>query len=448
MDKMPAAVLADPVRPERSRPRPIGSALSVGGDPGRYPSCRVVFLLIASCLTLFFPGACASLGQKATRPNLSPGPEIRPDFRAEVLRLRMHEYSITFAAEVDLAAAAIERRTADPTVRRNALLWSVRAVPEMRKACFRLEPIGALIDAWTFARQMDQLFSEGAGTDAFDTFQPEAVEVSHRLVRQMREIGGSIAVSSEASAEFERKFIDPWLADHPLRDITFVRESPIARFADQSRAAGDAFQSVGTLEELTVTLAQQARIYLADMPRQVRGEVDLMRSDLLPFEDLASMQGDLHVSAAAADRLASTAEGISSLVPNERQIILDEMNRQRALVMEAFSVERARAIGPIIGAFAEERIELLRSLESQRLATLEWATGERREAIAQMHRELTDSISALRGERAVVVDDVRHIVDVVLLRVAAFLVVAVLLTPLVAHAYARVWPRRWREPPR
>ena len=283
---------------------------------------------------------------------------------------------------------------------------------------------------------MDQLFSEGAGTDAFDTFQPEAVEVSRRLVRQMREIGGSIAVSPEASAEFERKFIDPWLADHPLRDITFVRDSPIARFADQSRVSGDAFQSVGTLEELTVTLAQQARIYLADMPRQVRGELDLLRSDLLPFEDLASMQGDLHVSAAAADRLASTAEGISSLLPNERQIILDEINRQRALVMEAFSVERARAIGPIIGAFAEERIELLRSLESQRLATLEWATGERREAIAQMHRELTDSIAALRGERAVVVDDVRHIVDVVLLRVAAFLIVAVVLTPLVAHVYA------------
>jgi hypothetical protein len=34
----------------------------------------------------------------------------------------------------------------------------------------------------------------------------------------------------------------------------------------------------------------------------------------------------------------------------------------------------------------------------------------------------------------------------VLLRVAVFLVAAVVLAPLVAHAYARVWPRRWREP--
>jgi hypothetical protein len=43
----------------------------------------------------------------------------------EVLRTRMHEYSITFAAEVDLTATAIERRAADSTVRRNALLECV-----------------------------------------------------------------------------------------------------------------------------------------------------------------------------------------------------------------------------------------------------------------------------------------------------------------------------------
>ena len=94
-------------------------------------------------------------------------------------------------------------------------------------------------------------------------------------LERMREIGASIAVSPEATTQFEHKFIDPWLAEHPLRDITFVRESPIERFAEQSRARGDTFQSIGTMEELTFALSQQARIYLADLPRQVRAEVDL-----------------------------------------------------------------------------------------------------------------------------------------------------------------------------
>ena len=70
---------------------------------------------------------------------------------------------MTFAADVDLAATSIEQRTTDAAVRRNALLWRLRAVPEMRKACFRPGPISGLVDAWTLAHQMDQLFTTGAG---------------------------------------------------------------------------------------------------------------------------------------------------------------------------------------------------------------------------------------------------------------------------------------------
>ena len=398
----------------------------------------------AACLALCFLVACATVSKRSTHPNLEPWPEIRPDFRVEALRVRMTEYAITFAADVDLAATAIDQRATDSTVRRNALIWKTRAIPEMRKASFRLEPVMALIDAWILARQMDKLFREGAAAGAFGIFQPEAVEVSRRLVDEVREIGGSIAVSPEARAGFEHRVIDPWVAEHPLRDITFVRESPIARFAEQSRAGGDTFQSVATIEELGVSLSQQARIYMADLPRQVRGELDLMRSDMLPAESVASMQGDLHMTSAAVDRIASTAESISPLVLNERRIVLDEMSRQRALVMEAITVEREQAVSAIVRAFAAERSEVLRNVDSERLATLEWATAERREAIADVRRELAGSMEAVRGERAVVVDDLRHIVDVVLLRVAIFLLAAVVLAPLVAHAYARVWPRRLR----
>ena len=401
----------------------------------------------AACLALSSLVGCASLTSQAPAPDLKPWPEIRPDFRVETLRASMHEYSTTFAAEVDLAASAIERRAGDSTVRRNALLWKARAIPEMRKACFRLEPITALVDAWILARQMDQLFRTGAGVNAFGTLQPDALEVSQRLVEQLRGIGGSIAVSPETRTEFERKFVDPWLVEHPLADLTFVRESPIARFAEQSRARGDTLASVGTMEDLAVTLSQQLRIYLADLPRQVRGEVDLMREDLLPPETLGSMQADLHMSAAAADRIAASADGLPVVVLNERRIVLDEVSRQRALVMDAISVERERAIDAIVRAFAKERGELMRSLEVQRLATLEWATGERHETVAEVHRELAGSMDALRGERAIAVGEVRRVVDMVLLRVALFLAAAVVLAPLVAHAYVRVWPRRRRDPP-
>src|SRR5687768_15899871 len=116
------------------------------------------------CLALCSLAGCTGMGKR--QPDVKPWPEIRSDYRVETLRARMFEYSITFAAEVDLAASSIERQTTDPMVRRNAMLWKIRAVPEMRKACFRLEPVSSLVDAWTLARQMDQFFSDGAGTGA------------------------------------------------------------------------------------------------------------------------------------------------------------------------------------------------------------------------------------------------------------------------------------------
>jgi hypothetical protein len=405
-------------------------------------ACRVLLMRTAVGLALCSLVACTSVLKKPEQADIKPWPEIRSDFRVETLRASLYEYSITFAAQVDLTASSIEQRATDATVRRNALLWRIRAIPEMRKACFRMEPMSGLVDAWTLSRQMDQLFSEGAGAGAFGTFQPEAVAVSRRLVEQLREIGGSIATSPEARAGFEHRIIDPWVAEHPLRDTTFVRESPVARFAEQSRTLGGVSQSVGTVEELAIAVSQQARIYLADLPRLLRGEADLMRLDIMTSQDLVSVQGDLHVTAAAAGRLASTGETLSALVENERRIVLDEGSRQVALAMKALSAERELAIDTIIRALASERGEVLRDIASQRQVTLEWATAERREALAAVGRELSGALAAVRGERAIAIGEARSIVNMVLLRVAIFLIAGVVLAPLVAHAYVRVWPRR------
>jgi hypothetical protein len=106
------------------------------------------------------------------------------------------------------------------------------------------------------------------------------------------------------------------------------------------------------------------------------------------------------------------------------------------------SEERQAAMDALIRTLASERGELLRDVALQRMATLEWATAERRVAIEEVRRELSGTIGALRGERAIVINDMRGIVNMVMLRVAIFLIAGVLLAPLVAHAYARVWPRR------
>ena len=87
----------------------------------------------------------------------------------------------------------------------------------------------------------------------------------------------------------------------------------------------------------------------------------------------------------------------------------------------------------------------MRDLDAQRLATEAWATNERRETVAQLRQELDRAAGALQRERIAALTDVRQIVDLVLLRWLCSSVAAIVLAPIVAHAYVRVWPRRWRE---
>jgi hypothetical protein len=56
--------------------------------------------------------------------------------------------------------------------------------------------------------------------------------------------------------------------------------------------------------------------------------------------------------------------------------VLEEMNQQRALVMAAITTEREEAMRAMASDSALERNQLLRDVEAQRLATLQW--GDRR----------------------------------------------------------------------
>jgi len=403
----------------------------------RHPVAGVVL-----CLAVTWLSSCASMQTAQPKPNLSPWPDIRTDFRPEVLQGRLREYAITFGAEIDLVAASIERRTDDAIIRRNALTWRLRSVPEMRKACFRPEAVPALVDAWTLARQMEALFTTGASASAFGPFQKDVVDVSSRLVAGVRDIGSYIAVSADARDRIERDVVDSWAAAHPLRDVGFVRESAVARFAEQMRERGQVFQSVGTIEDMLTSLAQQMRIYLADLPKQVRGEVDLLRSDTLPPSAVEAVLRDLGLAAGAADRAARTAELMPALAREERQAVLDDLAKQRVLLMQELGKERELALRGLSMTIAAERDLVLKAIDAERLATLEWGTVERREVVSVVRAEFQAAVAALDQERISAMDDTRRLVNGVLLKVALFVLLAVVLAPVVAHAYVRVWPRR------
>ena len=208
------------------------------------------------------------------------------------------------------------------------------------------------------------------------------------------------------------------------------------------RERGEVFQSVGTIEEMLISLTHQVRIYLADLPRQMRGEIDLLRSDALPPSAVEAVLRDLDLAAGAADRAARTAELMPALVREERQAVLDDLAKQRALLMQELGKERELAMDGLSMTMASEREVAMKAIDVLRLATLEWGTVERREVLNVVRQEFQATIAALHQERIAAMDDTRRMVDGVLLKVALFVLLAVVLAPIVAHAYVRVWPRR------
>ena len=100
------------------------------------------------------------------------------------------------------------------------------------------EPLPALIDAWTLARQMEALFTTGAAANAFGPSSRTSSTCRAGSWRGVREIGVDIAVSPEARDRSERDLVDSWAEAHPLRDLAFSRESAVARFADHMRERG------------------------------------------------------------------------------------------------------------------------------------------------------------------------------------------------------------------
>jgi hypothetical protein len=57
-------------------------------------------------------------------------------------------------------------QTTNQTIRREALLWKIQAVPIMRETLFHANPYIALGDTWVFLTQMDGYFQSGPGRQA------------------------------------------------------------------------------------------------------------------------------------------------------------------------------------------------------------------------------------------------------------------------------------------
>jgi hypothetical protein len=414
---------------------------------------------------LLLLSACG--GQRTKRP-YTEYVHVRPDARPEVMEAQMFEFAATFANRVEEAADRIRRESDDAEIGRRALMWKIHAIPAAQMACFRRDPLAAMLDMWILGVQMEDFFGNGAGAELFGPQQSIATAASESLLDEIEDAVGAFTKTPESVSIIKRDAVRPWVEVHPIQDLLFTRESPLALYVDMAREYGhDAFASLRTLEEVAIELAQQVRVYATQLPKHARWHAELVTQEALesePVRDmvdhLASLEDIARTSSAAVEKIDGITadlerhrDAITTLISDERTALLDGVGEERKASIEALGHEREL----IMGRISEERDTVLQAIDLQRQATLEWLHAESGEISGIVRDELALMVEAIRTEREATMSEIEEmttaavaqsrveleaVVDHAFWRLVQLLVVAVVAAPFIAWVYRFVLTRR------
>ena len=117
----------------------------------------VLATLLVAAMALIFVGCQSSApGRGLLHQKIHPESDVSAN--AEQARLRIRVLVEPFCDRVASTADQIMASTTNQTIRREALLWKIQAVPIMRETLFHANPYIALGDTWVFLTQMDSYF--------------------------------------------------------------------------------------------------------------------------------------------------------------------------------------------------------------------------------------------------------------------------------------------------
>jgi hypothetical protein len=285
-----------------------------------------------------------------------------------------------FANAVESAADSIIALSDDPEVRRRALLWKINAISVAQSAIFRIDPVIALLDVWTFSVQMTDYFETGAGKSDFGEWQPIAIDACRGLEDNFSRIGTELA--GDVTTNRGSEFVEAWAGKNPIEDISFTRESTRGYWSKVVKQGGGVISTVETLADAMRVMADRMDASYVLALKQARWQAELfIEDDLTRSPEIEGMFTNL-------DRLAEMDSDVSDIA-----IDIDTIEAEFGLLQRDFA-----AIVDSINAYWATAT---RVLEEQRVG-MEPLIDRQREAIMTdleaMSEKLVDqSISKVRG---------------------------------------------------
>ena len=323
-------------------------------------SVRLILLITAVFFSLSL-GCQTPMQQRLTTPK---GEEVK--LSAFELRVAALDLAPSFSDIIEEAADEIIEKSADPKIRRHALVWKMNAIPAAFTAIFRPDPVAAIIDTWAFSIQMVQFFDKGDGRRMFGEYNYIALDGSKRLEAEVLHIIKS-SVSPELEAELKKK-IEWWASEHPMEGQHFHRQSIMP---DYARFMGDPnFGVFALVDKLTVGLpeiANRLSVYNEYLPRQARWQAELLVDEVNEKEGIKVQMEELAGLMEVLNSVIPLVEQIPDLIARERVALLKALREERVASFESIDQQRVATLDK----FTQERIATIAALREERIATLQ-----------------------------------------------------------------------------
>ncbi|HEX6886151.1 MAG TPA: hypothetical protein VF530_22445 [Planctomycetota bacterium] len=292
------------------------------------------------------------------------------------VRLRLRALIEPLSGAIVASADRIMAGTTDRSVRREALVWKLEAVPALREALFRPNPFVAAMDTWVLTLQMAGYFESGPGRAALGDAAPVAVTTCQALATEIERIAASMTKSGDVSDV--REFAQKWAGEHPIQHSIASRESTLSRVTE--RELQETFTTVEIAANVAVTLDDLSRrmdIFSGQLLDQARWQAEVFAMDqattlgvdrVMPLAENVARSADHavammdRISLALEECLAVATHAPGSMIA-ELSRMTDSVQEHREVALKQLAEERVAAVRDLGGAARAERVALVADIE-------------------------------------------------------------------------------------
>lgn len=407
---------------------------AVPDSRSRFGRIRRGILAVPLMVLLASTTACASSGEKAVRGPAGNKMQITPS----QLQVKVRALADPFSGLIEEAVWELWETDQDPAWRQTVLIWQINVVNALQRATFQPVPLAALFDTWVLVEQLRDYAEDSARLDRTD----EQVGIVLKAVDKMEASILKIAIEAggEEGAENTRRLIREWADKNPIDKFASraSTESELAHWT--ARGNMGAMATVKSLGASLDDVMARLDLYSEYIPKQAAWHAELVAGRLVEPSRTEKAFDDVSMTATAFDRIALSLERYPHVVADERRVVLETLQDERAIILDQI-LNRFAELQIFIN---EERIDLVENqLRLEREAIFEGIASERAIIIDAAIKERADTMVELEEMVGELVErSAIKVVDHFFIRAVQLVAILLIGIALIAVVLVLLWKKK------